>query len=139
MLKLVIASLLFTTFFYQVRLAFSQSTINTVTIPSESVHCLTPEQRMNTIRLLRENVNSILDEQHRNISLVPDCGDGLWYRVAYLNMTDPSQQCPPAWREYNTSGVRACGRPVSFRGSRPANVYAVGQQYNRVCGRAIGY
>ena len=34
--------------------------------------------------------------------------------VAYLDMTDPSQQCPPAWREYNT---RACGRPVNETGS----------------------
>jgi hypothetical protein len=56
-------------------------------------------------------------------------------------MTDPSQQCPPAWREYNTSGVRACGRPVTngTDGSRPASFYTVDQQYNRVCGRALGY
>ena len=24
---------------------------------------------------------------------------GGWSRVAYLNMTDPTHQCPPAWRE----------------------------------------
>ena len=30
---------------------------------------------------------------------VPECGAGLWHRVAYLNMSDPSQQCPSAWRE----------------------------------------
>ena len=90
----------------------------------------------------------ILHQTRRNISntlsklflfLVPECGDGLWYRVAYLNMTDPSQQCPPAWREYNTSGVRACGRPVSSGGSRPANFYTIDRQYRRVCGRIIGY
>ena len=32
-------------------------------------------------------------------------------------MSDPSQQCPSAWREYNTSGVRACGRPVNSQGN----------------------
>ena len=40
------------------------------------------------------------------------CGAGEWHHVAYLNMTDPSQQCPPAWREYNYPQFRACGRPV---------------------------
>ena len=54
-------------------------------------------------------------------------------------MTDPSQQCPPAWREYNTSEVRVCGRPASNGGSRPANFYVVDQQFNRVCGRVIGF
>ena len=67
-------------------------------------------------------IGEILQQIRRNISdslgelfstSVPECGNGLWYRLAYLNMTDPSQQCSPAWREYNTSGVRACGRPVS--------------------------
>jgi hypothetical protein len=88
----------------------------------------------------------ILDQIRRNITVtlnelfsVPECGDGLWYRVAYLNMTDPSQQCPPAWREYNTSGVRACGRPVTNGGSRPANFYTVDQEFIRVCSRAIGF
>ena len=38
-----------------------------------------------------------------------NCGPGLWWRVAYLDMAAPSKQCPSAWREYNASGVRACG------------------------------
>ena len=143
MLKLAIALLPLTVCFYQVRLAYSQSTINTIAIPSESVHCLTPEQRWNTIRQLRENINSILNEQHLEIivSLVSECGDGLWHRVAYLNMTDPSQQCPPAWREYNTSGVRACGRPVSddITGTCPSTFHSTNRQYSRVCGRVIGF
>ena len=54
-------------------------------------------------------------------------------------MTDPSQQCPPAWREYNTSGVRACGRPTSSTGSCLAVYYFTGRQYSRVCGRVVGY
>ena len=33
------------------------------------------------------------------------CGDGLWYRVAYLNMSDPSQQCPSPWRMYGTDNI----------------------------------
>ena len=38
-------------------------------------------------------------------------------------MTDPTQQCPPAWREYNSSGVRVCGRPVSSTRSCAAPFY----------------
>ena len=34
---------------------------------------------------------------------------GGWSRVAYLNMADPTHQCPPAWREF-TEPVRTCGR-----------------------------
>ena len=50
------------------------------------------------------------------------CGTGFWWQMAYLDMTDPSQQCPSAWREYNTSGVRACGRQPNSTGSCSATV-----------------
>ena len=49
-----------------------------------------------------------------------NCGPGRWYRVAGLNMSDPSEQCPSAWREYNASGVRACRRPTTSSGGYPA-------------------
>jgi hypothetical protein len=51
------------------------------------------------------------------------CGDGICHHVAYLNMSDPSQQCPPAWREYNESGVRACGRRSTFGESCQSTIY----------------
>ena len=88
---------------------------------------------------IRRNITDTLSELFS--SSVPECahGDGLWYRVAYLNMSDPSQQCPSAWREYNTSGVRACGRPVFNGRSRPATLYPTNHQYSRVCGRVIGF
>ena len=73
------------------------------------------------LQQIRRNISDSLGELFSNS--VPERGNGLWYRVAYLNMTDPSQLCPPSWREYNTSGVRGCGRPVSSGGSRPANFY----------------
>ena len=40
--------------------------------------------------------------------------------MAGLNMSDPSEQCPSAWREYNASGVRACRRPTTSSGGYPA-------------------
>ena len=68
-----------------------------------------------------------------------NCGPGLSYQVAHLNMSDPSQQCPSAWREYNTSGVRVCGRPTTSTGSCVTKYYFTSHQYSRVCGRVIGY
>ena len=71
------------------------------------------------------------------IEIQQHCGPGSWRRVAFLNMSDPSQECPSAWREYNTSGVRACGRPITSK--CPATTYFTGYQYSRMCGRVIGY
>ena len=67
------------------------------------------------------------------------CGPGQWDRVAHLNMSDPTQQCPSAWREYSTNGVRACGRPSTTGESCPATFYSTTNQYTKVCGRVIGY
>ena len=53
-------------------------------------------------------------------------------------MTDPSQQCPSAWREYNIDQFRACGRSVSSGASRPSQIFPISHQYSKVCGRVIG-
>ena len=63
-----------------------------------------------------------------------------WTRLAYLNMSNPSQVCPSGFRLYESGGVRACGRPVSSGGSCvsvkfPSN----GIRYSEVCGRVVGY
>ena len=69
----------------------------------------------------------------------PSCGNGMWKKVAYFNMTDQSQQCPRGFRGYD-SPVRCCGRPVSSRASSPSVYYSTGGYlYNTVCGRVIGY
>ena len=39
--------------------------------------------------------------------------EGPWTRIAYLNMSDPTHQCPPGFRLYTSNGVRACSRPSS--------------------------
>ena len=62
---------------------------------------------------------------------------GGWMRVAYLNMTDPTQQCPDGWREL-TAPIRTCRRANgSYINSVTFNTH--GMLYNRVCGRIIGY
>ena len=111
------------------------TTLDLVIISGSGGACPSQIEKQNALLMLRNNISSILS----NASLVPECGDGLWYRVANLNMTDPTQQCPSAWRLYNTSGVRACGRPATTGPSCPATFYQTGRQYSKVCGRIIGY
>ena len=58
-------------------------------------------------------------------------------------MSDPTEQRPSACELYNTSAVRACGRPqsdgVSNGQNCPATAYPTNYHYSRVCGRVIGY
>lgn len=70
----------------------------------------------------------------------PNCdGGGLWNRVIFLNMSDPSHECPRGWRGYD-GPVRCCGRPVLVRASCPAVYFPTnGYEYTKVCGRAVGY
>ena len=110
-------------------------TINPVVLSGGSPgSCVSPEARQAAIARLESEVK-------RNIIIVKvwECGDGLWYPVASLDMTDPQQQCPTGWREYNESSVRACGRPITDSSSCPSVSYTTGDQYSKVCGRVIGY
>ena len=72
------------------------------------------------------------------------CGGttGGWTRVAYLDMTDPNQQCPPSWQVADTStGVRSCARTNNAGASCDSAFYpnTGGNSYSQVCGRVIGY
>ena len=115
--------------------AHDQLVMPVVNIPRYGA-CPEVEEHKDILQQVRSNINKNL-RQSLGIVEHPECGDGEWYRVAYLNMTDPSQQCPSAWREY--TGVRACGRPVSSVGSCPTTLYPTNGQYSRICGRVIGY
>ena len=98
--------------------------------------CASLEERQATIDSLRKNIqNSLLT------ATVIECGVGMWYPVASLDMTDPQQQCPTDWREYNESSptVRACGRPITNPPSCASVSYTTSRQHSKVCGRVIGY
>ena len=66
---------------------------------------------------------------------------GGWMRVAYLNMSDPTEECPPGFRLYNQNGIRACGRSVtSERGYCQSVMFpSYSISYSQVCGRITGY
>ena len=67
------------------------------------------------------------------------CGNvtGGWMRVAELDMTRTSSQCPPGLC-LNTANPRTC-RICIYEGSYSLDIYHVGINYSRVCGRVIGY
>ena len=68
------------------------------------------------------------------------CGRGSpWTRVAFLNMSDPNQQCPSNWT-LKTTGIRGCGRGSTGTYTTDSAFYPVnGITYSKVCGRVIGY
>ena len=91
---------------------------------------------------------SLREELSRNISTITHdwirthCGTATgWTRIAYLNMTDPNQQCPANWREYSLYGQRLCGRLYIQSDWRcDGNFYStMGMLYTQICGRIIGY
>ena len=69
------------------------------------------------------------------------CGSGGgWTRLAYLNMSDATENCPSGFRLSQSGGVRVCGREILNEGSCvsvqfPSN----GISYSQVCGRVVGY
>ena len=120
------------------------ATLNPVNIPGNGQTGTCPAQviRDRAVQNIRASVQMIIQNNFTTPNLAvnsTDCGAGQWYRVAHLNMNESSQQCPSAWREYNTSGVRGCRRPEASSGSCSATFYATSHQYRRVCGRVIGY
>ena len=72
-----------------------------------------------------------------------DCGGPGWRRAAYLNMSDPTQTCPPAWELFNAVATpkRSCGRPYIYDRNKcnSATFPTRGVQYSQVCGRIIAY
>ena len=66
---------------------------------------------------------------------------GGWMRVAYLNISDLTEECPPGFRLYDENGVRACGRPESSPADYCQSVKfpSYNISYSQVCGRVTGY
>ena len=60
-------------------------------------------------------------------------------RVANLNMTDPNQQCPPNFNLSYTQPKRLCGKSTDGNGCDSVHYTTTGLQYNKVCGRVVGY
>ena len=88
---------------------------------------------------IQEKVDALESRIIADLPLILNCGAGEWFQVAHLNMYNRTEKCPAVWREYNASGLRACGRPTTTQASCPGTSYVTGRQYSRVCGRVVGY
>ena len=94
--------------------------------------------RADRLELISFELQMQIDAIQNNVRY--NCGPGLWRRVAHLNMSDPSHQCPPVWREYSANGVRACGRPTNAQDYSCYSIsYSSAGSYTKVCGQVIGY
>ena len=66
------------------------------------------------------------------------CGSGGgWTRLAYLDMSDATQNCPSGFKLYQSGGVRACGKHSS--GCASVQFPSNGISYSQICGRVTGY
>ena len=78
------------------------------------------------------------DTNQRNCSCNTTGG---WARVANLDMTDPTQQCPVGFKQINRTEppLRTCGRPGVTAGCVSTTLPVYGINYSFVCGRILAY
>ena len=130
-MDLVFAFVVFTALVFPPVLAIQTTSI--AVIQGNGDECPADQDREATRQDIRSTVQNLL----QNVTIVPTCGEGLWKKVVSFDMKDPSQQCPSPWREY--SSIRSCGRPTGASGCVSVMFSTNNVQYNKVCGRAIGY
>ncbi len=109
-----------------------------VNTTGEDEICPSQEVKNNAYRTITEGVRTILQDIVMPVQDTDECGAGPWTRVALINMTETSNQCPGDW-ELTTFSKRTCARSVDDNGCNSATFSTGGQQYSRVCGRIIGY
>ena len=120
--------------------AVAQGANFTLTYPAQvlqgdgSQTCLSEAQEERVRNKIKKATQDLLQELRTSFY----CGESGWRRVVYLNMSDPSQQCPSVWQEITTPH-RVCGRRLSTRGCEGLTYSTGSQQYDQVCGRIIGY
>ena len=107
--------------------------VNPIILPKEGAGGTCPAQAKHDGRR-----QAILNTLESMLETNP-CGTGNWYKVVDLNMTDPSQECPSAWMQYDSTELRACERIQNENGGCEGTFFLTNHQYSKVCGRATGY
>ena len=64
---------------------------------------------------------------------------GGWMRVAELDMTNSSHQCPSGLRQRTDSNIRTCVRNTDSSGCSAVQYSTASIHYSRVCGKVIAY
>ena len=77
--------------------------------------------------------------QYCNMTL--SCGgvNGGWMRVAELDMTNSSHQCPSGLRQRTNSGKSTCAPYSNSKTCSSTTIPVNALDYSKVCGRIIGY
>ena len=71
--------------------------------------------------------------------LLPDVPGHVWKKVGYLNMSDPTQQCPDSWQTVK-SPIASCEKKGSANVPCDSmNITTDGARYQKVCGRFSGH
>ena len=66
------------------------------------------------------------------------CGEGVWMRIGYFDMTQTLADCPSQLRMFTENNRKYCRRQVS-RGCTSVYFDSLSQQYTEVCGMVEGY
>ena len=115
-------------------MGIDRAALRPVIIPGGSSNaCPSDEARQAALESINKDIKMLLNSSLLGTAVY--CGLGQWHRVAYIDMTDPQQDCPVEWQEYRADTIRACGRSETC--SR--KTFSASRQYNKVCGRIIAY
>ena len=116
---------------------------NATTLQGDGQVCPPTDQRDAARANISEDIRSLI-----NTSVLPaiqgygacGCGGPGWTRFAYLDMTDPTQQCPQNWNLITTP-KRTCGRSRVTTISCDSAIFSNngGLEYSQVCGRIVSY
>ena len=87
-----------------------------------------------------EGVADISGVLTSNVPFPPDVPSftNAWKKVGYLDMTDPTQQCPPSWSKI-PSPRASCGKKSTGGACDSLTIGTSGASYQTVCGRFRGY
>ena len=105
--------------------------------------CPTAQERAVIRENISQQVRNLLDSDVIPVLQGrPPCacgGPGEWTRIAHLDTSDPSQQCPSNWN-LTTTPVRGCGRSTSEANVCDSVIFpSNGSSYSRVCGQVNAY
>ena len=109
---------------------------NATTLQGDGQVCPPTDQRDAARANISEDIRSLITTSVLPVIQSCDCGGPGWTRIAYLDTTDPTQQCPPNW---GPSVQGTCKRRVAYGCDSAIFSNNGGVQYSQVCGRIKGY
>ena len=103
-----------------------------ITVLSSNLNQCPSQQEMDTAKVnIRQRVLALLANE--------SCGGSGWRQIAFVDMTDANQNCPPGL-SLTSYSKRTCGRAHSNAQTCSSTTFNVGgSAYSRVCGRIGGY